>query len=242
MRSRSVLIPSAALALAMALLLASCGSSDETDGNGDGDQVAATATLQPGEDDGDDGEPGTQRTPGADDDVSPTDDDWAPARTPQPGGDVFSISIEGLAGCHTTEGSAECSVGPGESFTVSIHLNSLPAEVGDYQGWDSVILYSGVTSKETADGDPWPECEFMASYFDTPGVVALGCALGIENPYSTYTGILATTEFECPAEPTSGAVALMHGEGYTVLWEDQASEWSEEGGTADTLNINCGAP
>jgi hypothetical protein len=236
------------VALATALLLASCGSSDETDGttdiadgNGTGDQVAATATPVPGEDDGD-GEPGTVPTPGPDDGASPDDDDWAAERTPQPGGDVFSISIEGLAGCDTTEGSGECSVGLGESFTVSIHLNSLPAGMGDYQGWDGVILYSGVTSKESVDGDPWPECEFMAAYFETPGVVALGCALGIENAFSTHTGILATTEFECPAEPTSGSVALMHGEGYTVLWEDQATEWSEAGGTADTLTINCGAP
>jgi hypothetical protein len=201
-----------AVVLGATLLLASCGSSDNSNGAGETPSVTGAAG------------------------------ETEVVRTPQQGGDLFSMSVDGVPGCDTGEGDAECKLDAGQSFTVSIRLNSLPSGVSLYEGWDGILQYTGVTLAEDPNENVWPECEFAAAYFDTPGVAAVGCALGVENVASTYTGTMATLQFNCPAEPSTGSISMLHGEGNTVLWENVASEWSDSAGTEETLAIQCGTP
>jgi hypothetical protein len=233
------------VALALAVLMASCGGDDDADDAGEtpertvtGDGVVSTVTPGGATEDGagPDGPAGATATPegGPADGAGPT-----PALA---GAGLFSMSVEGVPGCNTEAGDTECNLAVGESFTVQFHLRQLPEGVSGYEAWEVILDYSGVTSTRSVETDLWPGCEFAASYLDKPGVVAVACTIGVDDPPSDYTGIMGTAEFACPGQPTTGTVTMVHGDGNTVILEDLAHHWYEGLGTTETLTINCGAP
>lgn len=185
---------------------------------------------------GPDGTAAATATPegGAADGVEPT-----PALA---GPGLFSMSVEGVPGCNTDEGDTECNIGVGESFTVQFHLRQLPEGVSGYEAWETILNYAEVTSTGNIETDLWPACEFPASYLDKPGILAMACTIGVNDPPSDYTGIMGTAEFACLGQPTTGTVTMVHGEANTVILEDLAHHWYEGLGTTETLTINCGGP
>jgi hypothetical protein len=160
----------------------------------------------------------------------------ADAHTPHPGLN-FSISAEGQSGCDTSAGDAVCYIAPGTEFTIDVMLGALPSDVPSYEGYDTVINYTGLTSADDATTSMWPDCAFPASFFDA-GKVAASCAVGIPpaGP-STYTGVIATNTFTCSE---SGTITLAGTLGNTSLDETNALLHSE--GADETLNITCGSP
>jgi hypothetical protein len=126
----------------------------------------------------------------------------------------------------------------GGTFVMSFYLNTLPTiGNGDYFGYYSKTLYTGVTDTGTVDEDAWPECVFWG-YNPGGGTLVMDCVVGIGQPNSTYTGRMFSQPFTCTAD---GTLTLKHGENDTYLAADGA--YVNEGeGTSETLNIDCVEP
>lgn len=156
------------------------------------------------------------------------------ADTPHPGLN-FSIEAEGEPGCNTEAGDAVCYIDPGTEFTVNVVLGALPDNIPSFEGYDTVVNYTGLTSADDATTDMWPDCAYPAVFFEA-GKVAASCAVGIPpaGP-STYTGVIATNTFTCSE---SGTITLAGTLGNTSLAETNALLHSE--GADETLNITCG--
>jgi hypothetical protein len=174
----------------------------------------------------------------------------ASAHEPHPGLQ-FSIAIEGVPGCDTRESDATCAaVDLGATFQIDVYLDSLPTDISGYGGFDIALEYDGVTPLRDASTDAWPGCGFPASYYDRPGLIGFGCAIGLPpaGP-SRYTGLIGTSSFICDRP---GSVSLVHGSasGNTDLVESvnlpsgtplPATTHAEGADTRETININCGA-
>lgn len=193
------------------------------------------------------------------------------AHAPHPGLD-FSIGIDAdgdtsLDCASSGSPTDECALPTGAQFTVNVFLNAR-ADIPQYEGYDIVLLYDGALAKYTLTSDFWPECAFPAmleerfshdwnrdNIPDDP-FVALGCATApppLGGGPSTYTGLLATTEFTCTG---SGEIIMLHhdggagGIGATALTEEgpnpgngyAAVVHAEGRGTTETLTITCGEP
>jgi hypothetical protein len=151
----------------------------------------------------------------------------------------FNMSVGGFSSCNSTQGDTQCYIPPGTTFTLSITLEPLPFDVEFYQGFDVTLEYSGLTSLDNASVEAWPDCAFPATGYEEAGQIAMGCAIGVKPaPPSTYTGLMATTDFTCSG---SGFIRMVHGSGWTDLLQDVNVIWSEPG-EAETLNIVCGSP
>lgn len=150
----------------------------------------------------------------------------------------FTMTVPGYAGCNTSTGDAQCYIPPGATFTVNITLAALPADVPGHEGYDIKLVYSGVTSLDNASVAAWPDCAYPAYTYDTPGVVQMGCAIGIDAADSTYTGQVGTADFTCAQ---SGTITMEHGSGSTDLFQSLSQILYEPGG-GETLNIGCGSP
>ena len=160
------------------------------------------------------------------------------AQVPAPGLD-FSMAIPDVEGCDTTEGNAECFLDPGSTFTVEFYLNSLPEGVSGYSGFDMYVTYTGVVSQDNPTTDEWPDCGFPAQ-FATPGQsIRWGCAIGVDAPASTYTGLISTLGFDCTDEESfDNKINLVHGLSDTAV----DGLYAEGAGTVETLTIGCGEP
>lgn len=146
----------------------------------------------------------------------------------------LSIEVAGTT-CSTNGGDAKCSLGLGDTFTLNVHLNSLPSMASEYEGLDVILEYAGVRSKDDADmAEYWPECVFEASFYE-PGLAAFGCVAFQE--WSTYTGPVAAINFNCDA---SGSITLV-GTGVGDSGLVRGAETYHEGAN-ETLTINCVAP
>jgi hypothetical protein len=161
----------------------------------------------------------------------------AHAVIPAPGLNYY-MEVEGEDGCDTTSGDTTCYIEPGSTFTVAVVLDSLPDGVKNYEAFEVILEYTGLTSEDTATGDAfWPECGFPAQFY-REGLVAAACSIGIPpaGP-STYTGVMVTNDFTCS---DSGTITLRHGEGNTILLQTVGFIHAEGAGTGETLNIVCG--
>ncbi len=127
-----------------------------------------------------------------------------------------------------------CGVPQGNTFVVNAYLDSK----GTLPNYDGVTVwedYTGVTSKgvTNSDADPWPDCA-LTGIVALPGYTAVGCAIGVGAPSSTYTGKVTTATYTCTAD---GTITLNHG--YTELVSSLVSH-RELG--PDALNIRCSGP
>ena len=147
----------------------------------------------------------------------------------------YTISADGFSSCNTSQGDAQCYIPPGTTFTLSVTLGPLPADIPSYEGFDLRIEYTGLTSADNGTTESWPDCGFAAIDYN-PGQVAMGCSIGLDAGPSTYVGLLGTNDFTCSQ---SGTIALRNSSGNTVLIQDVAQVHSEPG-DAETLNITCG--
>lgn len=163
-----------------------------------------------------------------------------PTPTPLPNPLDFSIGVDvngdTVDDCDTSGGPTKCTVPTDSTFALTAYLNGLPDGVSSYGGFDLRVDYEGVSSKDNADTDPWPDCGFAASYYE-PGVVIWGCAIGVEEPPSAYGGPIGSNDFNCEAD---GMITMVHGTGAgTHLVEDIGSVHLEGEGATESLTINC---
>ena len=156
----------------------------------------------------------------------------------------LDLSISVGAQCDSTAGPTTCNLGLGETLTLSMNVNTLPADLA-YDGYDARVVYSGVTyvsgSEVQQGADVWPECGFPA--FDTttvPGEISTVCALGIGAVSSTYAGALWHVDMQCPNTDTLGVLTMPHGQGVTALVDSSLQAHGETG--SESLTILCGTP
>ena len=180
-------------------------------------------------------------------------------RTPYPKDDN---TCDTRADTPATEVDATCTLDNGEQFLLKVYLNSIGASdfavPPSYTGFDVTLAYSGgvvlvpVRSPANISAQWWPDCGFEAlSPVDRiPGVVGVGCGVGIPPVGSTYTGLIATVLFQC----TSSGTVIMHHEpvfdaqgvpldglgGGTVLNEVEGVIHREAG--QETLTLDCPIP
>ena len=168
------------------------------------------------------------------------------AHEPHPGLQL-SIGVRGVNGCNTRASDVTCTLPTDSDFVVEVSLDSLPDDIDTYQGFDISMRYAGVTPKQDGSNDEWPDCGFPAIYYDDPGVIGLGCAMGVPpaGP-SSYIGPIGTNTFTCTQ---SGTIALVHGERDTDIVErverqpdgtSSAINHAEGAGTSEKLTITCG--
>jgi uncharacterized repeat protein (TIGR01451 family) len=170
----------------------------------------------------------------------------AEAHIPHPGLD-FSMGVDtngdNIDDC-ATNGSLppKCSVPVNGTFAVRIYLNALGG-IPSYQGFDVQLNFSSVTSLSQVDAGPnngnWPGCVYAASSFPA-GQQNFGCS--VNTTLSTYTGRMATSNFQCLNASGFGTITMVHGNTLTDLLEDLSTVHAEGNGTTETLTITCGTP
>ncbi len=164
--------------------------------------------------------------------------------------------------CSTFSGSPNCTFALNQVFRVRVYLKSLPTGVSSYEGFDVQLNFSGVTFVERPNdsqsaspdaganptvGGNWPNCVFEA-YGTLPGVLTFGCAIGVSASASTYTGRIATADFQCPAVNGFATVTMVHGTaGSTSITEFGSTKHAEGPGSGtpgapESLSITCGSP
>ena len=153
----------------------------------------------------------------------------------------LDLSISVGTECDSTAGPTSCNFSPGETFTLMMKVNTIPAEFG-YEGYGAQIDFSAVTYvtdslTQTGPGT-WPDCAFPASSI-SPGKVLIACAVGAVALPSTYTGALFLADFKCPDGDAFGTMTLLHGIGNTELVVIGAN-FGETG--SESLSIFCGSP
>jgi hypothetical protein len=153
---------------------------------------------------------------------------------PQTGID-FSIKIDtdddGDTDCDSGAEPAKCVISIGDTFTLTVMLNSLPPNSGGYQALDIYVTYAGATSANNASSLVWPDCVFTAQIFFLSGL-RWGCTTGTLAPPSFYVGPVGTNDFTCGQ---SGTITLVHGPTDTAL----DGIHNEPNGTSESLTINC---
>ncbi len=163
----------------------------------------------------------------------------AEAHVPHAGLD-FSIAVQGVP-CDSSAGPVTCNAST--PFTISLRLNAIPGGFS-YGGYDSEIQFSGVTpvsgSLAQQGAGVWPACYFAASYF-APGQVNASCAVNVQAPPSSYTGVLWRLGLQCDTVPGTVTVTLVNATGHTQLVDGSLTPHSESE-TSEMLTIQCTAP
>jgi hypothetical protein len=152
----------------------------------------------------------------------------------------FSIGIDtdddGLIECGTGEGQEpHCEMEAGAPFRVRVHLHALPPTAGAYQGFQAIVLFSGVTSAKKSDV-LWRDCAFPATHYKST-FLAYACAGPVGGVTSSYVGPMGESLFECTG---SGSVTLRHGPGNTAIAQSQAIFF--ESSANEQIMITCGEP
>ena len=146
----------------------------------------------------------------------------------------FSIEAAGTA-CNTNGGDTKCDLELGRPFTLNVYLNSLPSLVSHYDGFDVLLGYAGISSKNNADiSSHWADCAFEVSHYK-PGRAAFGCSNLLGN--STYTGLVATMDYICDARGSITMLASRMGDTTLYAWP-----YGYLDGIDETLTINCVEP
>ena len=173
----------------------------------------------------------------------------APPGPPPPAsaGLAFSIGVHTGGSpaddCDTSGGPTTCILTPGAVFTLNYYLDSLPDGVSSYLALETSVVFNGVITEDVPNiVSRWPDCSaFTAFGVSGAGQEAAACSTGLflPLPASTYTGLIATSDFTCDVD---GQISLEHGEIDTALYEDSATLHIEGGGSKETLTIDCGVP
>jgi hypothetical protein len=165
--------------------------------------------------------------------------------TPGPPGPLdFSIGSDPGVGANAVCDSSGaptnvCQVPRGAPFGVKLYLHSLPTnlQVDGYAGYDSTFDFTGVTPDQGfAAHQQWPGCVFDA-FLVAADYVMEGCAVGVAQPTSTYTGLMETAYFACAQ---SGTITLRHGANNTDLVDNNLNGYFES--SDETLQIDCVDP
>ena len=167
----------------------------------------------------------------------------ASAHFPHPGMD-FSMSVGSQ--CDSTAGPTTCTFNPGDTFTVNFKLNTFPAALA-YDSYDVLVGYTSVdvisASLVQQGAGVWPACGIAVSNFTIPGQFAAACVGTIGPMPSSYIGVLMHVDFQCPSTAASGIIGLVHGGGFTGVFDFAYLEaHGEAEGSFETLTINCGIP
>jgi hypothetical protein len=162
----------------------------------------------------------------------------ASAHTPHPGlgfhiaADTNGDSIED---CGTGPGQIQkCFVLNDTTFTLNIYLDSI-GDLPTYEGLDFFVQYVGIASEDNPSASAWPDCDVPnIPGAQGAGTVEWGCET--TGPGSTYTGLVATSDFTC-AEDAS--VTLVHGDSDTFVSHPIGTPHAEGDGTTDSMEVNC---
>ncbi len=142
----------------------------------------------------------------------------------------FSIAV---GDCDTSRGYDKCYIPVDTDFTVKVILEGVSAlPNGAYEAVAVTVAYDGVTPNGLIDM-VWPDGLFCANAYG-PDWESVGCSIGIGEPFSTYTGVVATGSFRCDAD---GSVSLTHSTADTLVIDDKGSTQVESG--PDVLVIKC---
>src|SRR3989304_2364643 len=98
---------------------------------------------------------------------------------------------------------------------------------------------SPVRSPNPQTPDIWPQCASPAQFAPPGQSIRWGCAIGVDAPASTYTGLISTLGFDCTDEESfDNKINLVHGLSDTAV----DGLYAEGAGTVETLTIGCGEP
>jgi hypothetical protein len=175
----------------------------------------------------------------------------------------FSIAVG--TQCDSTVGPTICTFNPGDTFTLDMKLNHIPAFFATppppppptpppppgapvpfaYDSYDAIVAFTGVNLivaslvQTPPAPDVWPDCGAPGSQHQE-GQLAAGCLEPIGASPSVYTGVLWHVNFQCPDTPTAATIALLNGPGTDVVDENLTAHGEDVG--YESLTINCGNP
>ncbi len=162
-----------------------------------------------------------------------------PALTP----DVdFSIGVV-ADGCKTGTGDTTCDVGAGDTFTVSVFVDSFFTTTGRYRAIDARLDESaGLTYQSRAGTGEiigvWPSCGVCTE--DESGLPGTYRVSGFipSAGLSTATGVVVEVDYKCSSG--SQTVTLVHGTSDTHL-RDENGFTALDTDSDEVLTIDCGA-
>jgi alpha-tubulin suppressor-like RCC1 family protein len=175
---------------------------------------------------------------------TPTPSPCSPCPTPSPSptapmqGLDFSLGVRvgNSEICNTrTAGPSKCIISSGSAFDVTVSLDSLPANLAAYVGFDAYVDFAGISSKGAATV-VWPDCSSPVTNYQTTAVL-FGCNIFAGRFSTSYTGPLGNVAFNCTQ---SGTVTLREGQGGSDLVDAQLRSYFANG--QDVLTINCVPP
>ncbi len=156
----------------------------------------------------------------------------------------FSIGVV-ADGCKTGTGDTTCLVVAGDTFTVSVSIDSYSTATGAYSSLQARLDESaGLTYQNRAGlGEivgVWPNCGICAETEGLlPGTYKVGGTLGFGAPGSTATGVVIEVDYKCPAAG-SETVTKVHGfvPSATFL-ADEPGDPALDPDPDEVLTINC---
>ena len=164
----------------------------------------------------------------------------APALTP----DVnFSIGVV-ADGCKTGTGDTTCDVAAGDTFTVSVFIDSYFTATGAYSGFQARLNDSaGLTFQDRAGNSEilWPDCGICSE--DLGGIPGSwrGGGTIFGGPTSTATGVVIEVDYKCSSG--SQTVTLDHDDGVPpsdTFLLDEAGNRAVDPDPDEVLTIDCG--
>ncbi len=153
----------------------------------------------------------------------------------------FSIGVV-ADGCKTGTGDTTCDVAAGDTFTVSVFVDSYSTATGAYDAFQARLNESaGLTFQDRAGlGEIlWPDCGICAE--DVGGIPGSwrGGGTIFGGPPSTATGVVIEVDYKCSSG--SETVTLVHGEPSDTLLLDEDGLFAVDPDPDEVLTIDCGA-
>lgn len=169
---------------------------------------------------------------------------------PSPGLDiniaVFSSSGVLKNNCDSLVPDYKCIVHPGETFTLEVYLDALPAlpdvdasTVAGYTDMAVRLDYSPGLTIKPPPVNTIGTCFFAPEYYQGPGSITWAC-LQIGNEVA-YTGRLFRVDFNCPPFKSKQTITLVPGTEFladTYIIDENGAPW-REAGPAETIVVNC---
>ncbi len=163
----------------------------------------------------------------------------------------LSIEVLGVPGCDTNQDppAASCNA-PGGTFTIVVDLNALGSLQDNdndgkagYGGTQVRLNYSGgLTVRTSRMLGLWPDCAITAAD-STPGSLLLGCNIAIGANESLYVGPIFEVDFDCPSEPGTGQVGMVHGGRLdSGIVDETYFLRADKDPSPETLDVNCTEP
>jgi hypothetical protein len=167
------------------------------------------------------------------------------------GGLDFNLAVYTSSGtlkddCDSLLDDFKCIVHPGDTFTVEVYLDALPAltdvDVDTIAGYTDMAVeldYSPGLTANTPTVNTIGTCEFDPEFYTSTGSVVWAC-LQSGNEVR-YTNKLFQLTFTCPAFKSKETVTLVPGVTFlddTYIIDENSNAW-REAGPAETVVINC---